>query len=103
MFEKYKPDNSKDTKCTESVRRIAALANLQVANDSQPLGSVSDGALESCPAFKRLKGQVDALGVDAFDEDARSLVLAFVPTIASAVQNARLFDQEREALRRLTQ
>ena len=45
--------------------------------------------------------QVDALGVDAFDEDARSLVLAFVPTIASAVQNARLFDQEREALRRL--
>lgn len=45
--------------------------------------------------------QVDAPQVDAFDDETRALVLAFVPTIASAVQNARLFDQEREALRRL--
>lgn len=45
--------------------------------------------------------QVDAHGVDAFDAETRAQVLAFVPTIAAAVQNARLFDQEREALRQL--
>ena len=45
--------------------------------------------------------QVDAPGIDAFDADTRALVLAFVPTVAAAVQNAQLFDQEREALRRL--
>lgn len=45
--------------------------------------------------------QVDATTVDAFDDETRTLVLAFVPTIAAAVQNARLFDQEREALHQL--
>lgn len=45
--------------------------------------------------------QVDDARVDAFDEGVRELLLAFVPTIAAAVQNARLFDQEREALRQL--
>lgn len=45
--------------------------------------------------------QLDDSRVDAFGQDVRDLVLAFVPTIAAAVQNARLFDQERAALRNL--
>jgi two-component system, OmpR family, sensor histidine kinase KdpD len=45
--------------------------------------------------------QVDSPEVDAFDADTRTLVLAFVPTIAAAVQNARIFEQERAALTRL--
>ncbi len=38
--------------------------------------------------------QFDSPLVDAFDEQARSLVLSFVPTIAAAVQNAQLFERE---------
>lgn len=45
--------------------------------------------------------QVDDPRVDAFGQDVRDLVLAFVPTIAAAVQNARSFDQEHAALRNL--
>ncbi len=45
--------------------------------------------------------QVDSNAVDAFDDETRTLLLAFVPTITAAVQNAHLFDQEREALRQL--
>ncbi|WP_052664220.1 ATP-binding protein [Nitriliruptor alkaliphilus] len=45
--------------------------------------------------------QIDAPEVDAFGSDVRALVLAFVPTIAAAVQNARLFEQEREATMQL--
>jgi signal transduction histidine kinase len=41
--------------------------------------------------------QIDAPQVDAFGADVRALVLAFVPTIAAAVQNAQLFEQEHEA------
>jgi signal transduction histidine kinase len=45
--------------------------------------------------------QIDAPRVDAFGADVRALVLAFVPTIAAAVQNARLFEQEREVAAQL--
>lgn len=45
--------------------------------------------------------QIDAPQVDAFRSEVRALVLAFVPTIAAAVQNARLFEQEREAATQL--
>jgi signal transduction histidine kinase len=45
--------------------------------------------------------QIDSHDVDAFDEDVRTVVLSFVPTIAAAVQNAQLFEQERETLHRL--
>jgi signal transduction histidine kinase len=45
--------------------------------------------------------QIDAPEVDAFGPDVRALVLAFAPTISAAVQNARLFEQEREASERL--
>jgi signal transduction histidine kinase len=45
--------------------------------------------------------QIDAPAVDAFDSRTRALVLAFCPTISAAVQNAHLFEQEREATRRL--
>jgi signal transduction histidine kinase len=45
--------------------------------------------------------QIDSHDVDAFNEDVRTLVLSFVPTIAAAVQNAQLFEQERETLHRL--
>lgn len=47
--------------------------------------------------------QVDSTAVDAFDDDTRTVLLAFVPTITAAVQNAHLFDQEREALRQLAE
>jgi signal transduction histidine kinase len=45
--------------------------------------------------------QVDAPEVDAFGPDIRALVLAFVPAISAAVQNALTFGQEREAAERL--
>jgi signal transduction histidine kinase len=45
--------------------------------------------------------QIDAPEVDAFGADTRALVLAFAPTISAAVQNARLFEQERDAMERL--
>lgn len=45
--------------------------------------------------------QLDSTEVDAFDETDRSLVLSFVPTIAAAVQNARLFEREATMLRDL--
>lgn len=44
--------------------------------------------------------QVDSKRVDAFDEDTRHTVLAFVPTIAAAVMQARAFDRERDTLSR---
>jgi signal transduction histidine kinase len=45
--------------------------------------------------------QVDSPEVDAFGPDVRALVLAFVPAISAAVQNALTFGQEREAAERL--
>ena len=45
--------------------------------------------------------QIDAPQIDAFGSSTRTLVLAFTPTIAAAVQNAWLFEQEHEAIRRL--
>jgi signal transduction histidine kinase len=45
--------------------------------------------------------QVDSPDIDAFGPEVRALVLAFTPTISAAVQNARLFEQEREAAQRL--
>ena len=45
--------------------------------------------------------QIDAPEVDAFGTSTRTLVLAFTPTIAAVVQNAWLFEQEHEAMRRL--
>lgn len=45
--------------------------------------------------------QIDSHDVDAFTEETRTLVLSFVPTIAAAVQNAQMFEQERETLQRL--
>lgn len=44
--------------------------------------------------------QVDATRIDAFDEDTRSTVLAFVPTIAAAVMQAKAIDRERDTLGR---
>jgi signal transduction histidine kinase len=43
----------------------------------------------------------DAPTVDAFSSADRSLVLAFVPTIAAAVQNAQLFEREVATLNNL--
>jgi signal transduction histidine kinase len=45
--------------------------------------------------------QIDSPVNDAFDAQTRALILAFVPTIAAAVQNAQLFERERDALERL--
>jgi len=44
--------------------------------------------------------QVDSHVVDAFDEETRETVLAFVPTIAAAVIQARTFAAHRDALSR---
>jgi signal transduction histidine kinase len=45
--------------------------------------------------------QVDSPDVDGFHADARTLVLAFAPTIAAAVQNAELFERERQTIEAL--
>jgi signal transduction histidine kinase len=45
--------------------------------------------------------QLDSPDIDAFDDATRGLVLSFVPTIAAAVQNARLFEREATMLRDL--
>jgi signal transduction histidine kinase len=42
--------------------------------------------------------QIDAAEVDAFDEEAREVLLAFVPSIAAAVQNALLYEREQRAV-----
>lgn len=45
--------------------------------------------------------QVDSLEVDALSAEDRELVMAFMPTIAAAVQNAELFAHEQATLLRL--
>lgn len=40
--------------------------------------------------------QVDSPEVDGFSVEARTLILMFAPTIAAAVQNAELYERERE-------
>lgn len=47
--------------------------------------------------------QIDSPLTDAFDAQTRALVLAFVPTIAAAVQNATTFARERETLAHLAE
>jgi signal transduction histidine kinase len=42
--------------------------------------------------------QIDSPEVDAFDADVRDVVLAFAPSVAAAVQNARLFEREQQAV-----
>ena len=44
--------------------------------------------------------QVDSRAVDAFDEDTRETVLAFLPTIAAAVMQAQALAAQRDALSR---
>lgn len=44
--------------------------------------------------------QVDSRRIDAFDQDTRDTVLAFVPTIAAAVTQARSFLRERDTRER---
>jgi signal transduction histidine kinase len=45
--------------------------------------------------------QFDAPRVDAFSPQDRATVLAFLPTVAAAVQNAQLFEQEIQTLAEL--
>jgi signal transduction histidine kinase len=45
--------------------------------------------------------QIDAPQVDAFPPQVQTLVLAFAPTIAAAVQNALLFESQREVMEKL--
>lgn len=45
--------------------------------------------------------QIDSPNEDAFSPDMRARLLAFLPAVAAAVQNAHLFLREREALARL--
>ncbi|MGH2818716.1 MAG: ATP-binding protein [Actinomycetota bacterium] len=45
--------------------------------------------------------QIDAPQVDAFPPEVQTLVLAFAPAIAAAVQNALLFERQREVMEKL--
>ena len=45
--------------------------------------------------------QVDSSELDGFPPDARTLILAFAPTVAAAVQNAELYDRERKTIEAL--
>jgi signal transduction histidine kinase len=45
--------------------------------------------------------QIDAPELDAFPPQVQTLVLAFAPTIAAAVQNALLFERQREVMEKL--
>lgn len=45
--------------------------------------------------------QIDAPRVDAFTQESRALVLAFLPTIAAAVQNAQTYEHEQQTVREL--
>lgn len=45
--------------------------------------------------------QLDSPEVDGFPAEARTLVLAFAPTIAAAVQNAELYARELDTIERL--
>lgn len=47
--------------------------------------------------------QVDSPDVDAFSPESRALVLAFVPTIAAAVQNAMLHSRDHDTIEELRQ
>jgi signal transduction histidine kinase len=47
--------------------------------------------------------QIDSRAIDAFDPAARETMLAFLPTITAAVQNARLFAHEQAAHDRLAE
>jgi signal transduction histidine kinase len=47
--------------------------------------------------------QIDSPEVDAFGPEQRARVSMFIPMIAAAVQNAQLFDRERQALQRLVE
>jgi signal transduction histidine kinase len=45
--------------------------------------------------------QIDAPQVDAFPSEIQTLVVAFAPVIAAAVQNALLFEKQREVMEKL--
>lgn len=45
--------------------------------------------------------QFDSLEVDAFPPETQALVLAFLPTITAAVQNARMFEREVRTIEEL--
>ncbi len=47
--------------------------------------------------------QIDSTRVDDFSARERALLLAFTPTITAAVQNAQLFEAERQVTERLVQ
>src|SRR5258708_7680322 len=44
--------------------------------------------------------QIDSLTVDAFPSDRQATLLAFLPSVSAAVQNALLYASERDAVRR---
>ena len=45
--------------------------------------------------------QIDAPNIDAFPPEVQTQVLAFAPAIAAAVQNALLFEKQREVMEKL--
>jgi signal transduction histidine kinase len=45
--------------------------------------------------------QIDSTDVDAWTEEDRLVLIAFAPIVGAAVQNARLFEREAEAVMRL--
>ena len=87
----YIPDITRDERVPEEARRrgvsggVRSYFGVPLIARGEPIGVL----------------QVDSLEVDAFTLAMRSDVIAFLPTVSSAVSNARLFDRERETLEQL--
>jgi signal transduction histidine kinase len=87
----YIPDITRDERVPEEARRrgvsggVRSYFGVPLIARGEPIGVL----------------QVDSLEVDAFTLAMRSDVIAFLPTVSSAVANAQLFDRERETLEQL--
>jgi signal transduction histidine kinase len=88
---RYLPDITAESEVTSARRRrstsqgVRSYFGVPLITEGRPIGLV----------------QIDSTVVDAWSEEDRLVVLAFTPIIAAAVQNARLFEREAEAVLRL--
>jgi signal transduction histidine kinase len=86
----YSPDATIDERAHPEGRQRASTAGVRsyfaapLISQGRPIGVM----------------QIDSFTVDAFPPDRQEAVLAFLPSVSAAVQNALLFGREREALQR---
>ncbi|MCU1462804.1 MAG: multi-sensor hybrid histidine kinase [Acidimicrobiales bacterium] len=89
----YSPDATIDERAHPEGRRRASTAGVRsyfaapLISQGRPIGVI----------------QIDSFTVDAFPPDRQEAVLAFLPSVSAAVQNALLFSRERDALQRQQQ